>query len=877
MRLKCPDVRDTSKWLYESKWTDAPLSNTDTGKLIGQRILLFDQAGTPGSAIAARLEACGCHVIRASRGEQFESLNDREYVIGPSVNEDLRRLAQLVCSTEPRLAGVVYCWGATAPETTDLDASAAFALYAPMRMACAFSSQQTVRPLPLLFVARGTVRIENSDPLDPNRALIIGAARVIPQEYPGLRTAHVDVDDHSTAAEMVVAELAAGVPDPTVGLRNGHRHIEAYVPIAAQSSKTFEALPSQPVVLITGGLGHMGLHLAEAVFNRMQAKLVLVGRSNLGEPAQWAARSEDASISPEQRILYRRLAAMRAKRDDVIVLKADLNSTTEVRAAVDAAIAHFGQIDLLIHGAARIDAAAFAAVADTGPEQIEAQFSPKLRGLFHTMDAMRGREPRRWVLHSSISAVLGGLALGTYAAANAVLDTLAISRGSHWLSIEWDAWDNAAEAQSASLPLAINPAEGGDVFLRILKLPLQSRVLVAVNLEERLKDWVQHSDSAAGQNSGSERHPRPNLSTAYQEPRTDTERTLAEIWASQLGLESVGIHDRFFDLGGHSLLAAQLASEICDRFQIELPVLKLFQAPTVAELAAVVDAAKAGGAGVGLSPADHSAAQSSATPQPELLGSAIDVAAKQTHRDFYNDVSRRLEQSGVGGASFFLNYGYVSLGDGDEARFEVPDRVFNRNSVRLAFELVGDAELQNARVLDVGCGRGGTVALMAETFGAQAVGVDLAPEAVAFCRKTHLNGARFEVGDAEHLPFGDATFEVVTNIESSHTYPNLRAFYAEVRRVLDPGGRFLYTDLLPVERWMEVRVLLPALGLKIETERDITANVLASCDAIAATRAQAFGGHSEMIDNFLAVPGSGVYEQMRSGAWQYRIVRATRR
>ena len=872
-----PAVRDTSKWLYESKWNETPLANTDLSKLIGQRILLFVQAGTPGAAIAARLASCGCIVIQASRGEQFACVSNREYVIGPSVDQDLRRLAQHVCSIEPRLAGIVYCWGATAPETTDLDTAAAFALYAPMRIACAFSSQQTVRPLPLLFVARGTVRIDNEDELDPNRALIIGAARVIPQEYPGLRTAHMDLDACPGAAEMVVAELAAGVPDPTVGLRQGLRHIESYVPIAANSSRTFEDLRPQPVVLITGGLGHMGLHLAEAVFNRMQAKLVLVGRSNLGEPAQWAARSEDASTSPEQRILFRRLAAMRAKRDEVIVLKADLNSATEVRAAVDTAVSHFGQIDLLIHGAARIDAAAFAAVADTGPEQIEAQFSPKLRGLFHTMDAMRGREPCRWVLHSSISAVLGGLALGTYAAANAVLDTLATREGSHWLSIEWDAWDNAAEAQSASLPLAINPAEGGDVFLSILKLPLRSRVLVAVNLEERLKDWVQHSDSS-NKSSGSERHPRPNLSTAYQEPRTDTERTLAEIWASQLGLENVGIHDRFFDLGGHSLLAAQLASEICDRFQIELPVLKLFQAPTVAELAAVVDTAKAGGQGEAEpSTSGQAAPQASATLQPELLGNATDVAAKQSYREFYNDVSRRLEQSGVGGASFFLNYGYVSLGDGDESRFEVPDRVFNRNSVRLAFELVGDAELQNRRVLDVGCGRGGTVALMAETFGTEAVGVDLAPEAVAFCRKTHQNGAQFEVGDAEHLPFADAAFEVVTNIESSHTYPNLRAFYAEVRRVLRPSGRFLYTDLLPVERWMEVRVLLPSLGLKIENERDITANVLASCDAIAATRAQAFGGHSEMIDNFLAVPGSGVYEQMRSGAWEYRMIRATRR
>jgi hypothetical protein len=68
--------------------------------------------------------------------------------------------------------------------------------------------------------------------------------------------------------------------------------------------------------------------------------------------------------------------------------------------------------------------------------------------------------------------------------------------------------------------------------------------------------------------------------------------------------------------------------------------------------------------------------------------------------------------------------------------------------------------------------------------------------------------------------------------------------------------------------------LLAPLGLTIKFDREITANVLASCDDVAATRAQAFGGHDAMIDNFLAVPGSAVYEQMKSGAWQYRILRA---
>jgi len=597
---------------------------------------------------------------------------------------------------------------------------------------------------------------------------------------------------------------------------------------------------------------------------------VLLGRTVLPEPAQWAERSEDPATSSQHKTLLGRLAKLRGQRDDVLVLNADLNDADQVKQAVDTAMARFGRIDMVVHGAARIDAAAFASAAETRWEVIEAQFSPKLRGLLYLMDAMRGREPQRWILHSSVSAVLGGLGLAAYSAANAVLDALAHARGANWLSIDWDAWDNAAEAQSASIPSAIKPAEGNEVLLRLLGSWEGSRVVVAVNLAERLKAWVSHEDSTA-EKASVDRHPRPNLLTAYVEPRTDTERLLAEIWGSQLGVDAVGIHDRFFDLGGHSLLAAQIASEICDRFQIELPVLKLFQAPTVGELAALVDNARAG------TPDQKSAERPAAAevgPELELQGDAPEIAAKAGYREFYNDVTRKLEQSGVGAASFFLNYGYVSLGNGDEARFEVSDQVFNRNSVRLALELIGDAPLNGRRVLDVGCGRGGTVELLADKFGAQACGVDLSPEAIAFCRKTHGHAARFEVGDAEHLPFEDSSFHVVTNMESSHTYPNLRAFYAEVKRVLASGGWFLYTDLLPVQRWAEARALLAPLGFRIASERDITPNVLASCDQVAANRAKAFGGSSEAIDNFLAVPGSAVYEQMHSGAWEYRILRA---
>jgi hypothetical protein len=67
--------------------------------------------------------------------------------------------------------------------------------------------------------------------------------------------------------------------------------------------------------------------------------------------------------------------------------------------------------------------------------------------------------------------------------------------------------------------------------------------------------------------------------------------------------------------------------------------------------------------------------------------------------------------------------------------------------------------------------------------------------------------------------------------------------------------------------------VLAGLGFSVLSDRDITANVLASCNEIAESRTAAFGARDAAIDNFLAVPGSPVYEQMASGAWEYRIVR----
>jgi SAM-dependent methyltransferase len=270
----------------------------------------------------------------------------------------------------------------------------------------------------------------------------------------------------------------------------------------------------------------------------------------------------------------------------------------------------------------------------------------------------------------------------------------------------------------------------------------------------------------------------------------------------------------------------------------------------------------------------ESKGDSSVAMSAHLADDLLSTTADGWH-SFYDLLSRRLEDVGVADSSFFLNYGYLPMGASDESAFEIRKGTFNANSVRLVFEVIGPHDLNDCTVAEIGCGRGGNSALVAEKFSAQVTGIDMSAEAIAFCSKTHHRGSiEFKVGDALNIPLEDASCDAIINVESSHSYGNLPKFLKEVRRICRPGAWFLHTDFLSPEDWDQVKMRLKAAGFVTESDRDITANVLASRDQAGTDWAEVYGDGNARVANFLSLPGSAIYEQMRAGLLEYRILRS---
>jgi len=611
--LKEPDIAD---WFYVPSWKRTILSSLPApSETRSPNFIVFADGAGLGHRLIKRLREAGHLVISVLPGTGFAQEDELNYVLNPGRVEDYRALFDRIAGQENGLPRIVHLWTATPrneneSELDSFDRAQQSGFYSILYLAQGLGAREGVKAVRLTVVSAGVHSVTGDEGLDPGRATILGLCRVIPQEHSAIRCFNVDVDITELTEscqgilESLTIELCSSSTDPVVAYRRGHRWVQLYEPVRlAESPAPIHLLRKHGTYLITGGLGNVGFALAEEIAKTCPARLVLIGRSALpaeGDREQWVRNHPEEDPITHK---IQRLEALKQLGSEVMAFSADVADEQQMQEVLNLARERFGEIDGVIHGAGETSPDSFPLVYLANRDTCDRHFATKARGLLVLDKLLRGRERDFWVFVSSLSSTLGGLGYAAYSAANNFLDAFAAGRGRnercHYISINWDGWAftetqlNAADAgaTAALAQQAILPAEGVEAFRRILSLQDVSQIAVSVScLPARIEKWVKLEllKQENEQQPSVTTHARPALANEYVAPSNEVQQAIAAIWQELLGVEDVGIHDNFFELGGHSLLAIQVISRMRQSFHIELAVDLLFNSPTVAKLADVV-------------------------------------------------------------------------------------------------------------------------------------------------------------------------------------------------------------------------------------------------------------------------------------------------
>lgn len=587
-------------WFYIPVWKQSMSVPFKAGSLAQQKscwLLLIDECGV-GFRIAQRLENENQDVIIVRMGEQFSQISDREYTMNPRSRDDYNALLQNLRVSEKLPNNIVHVWSVKPDENGQsgvevFEEAQADGFYSLLFFVQALGQQIITEPLNIWVLSNGIQTVESTDVFYPEKATLLALCNVIPQEYTNITCRSIDLVlpqagswQEEKVINQLMAELTAPSSDLKIAYRGNHRWIQNF------ESVRFDKRAERPiqlrqggVYLITGGLGKLGLMLAKYLAQTVQAKLILTGRSGLPAKEKWGQwlANHDRVNQISSRI--RKVQELEELGGEVLVISADVANEAQMRAVITQSKEHFGKIHGVIYAAGIVEKESFKAISETGYAECKLHFQPKVHGLYVLEKILPSIELDFCLLISSISSILGGLGFAAYSAANIFLDVFAHKQNQqnqgNWCSTNWFLIDI--------------PEETVEAFQRILSNGLVTQVAISqVDLKAQIDKWIQRKswqdrEDANGREATPSLYSRSNRRHPYVAPSSETECRIAKCYENLLGIEQMGIHDNFFDLGGNSLIGTQLISQLRQYFQVELPITLLFAAPSVAELALVIE------------------------------------------------------------------------------------------------------------------------------------------------------------------------------------------------------------------------------------------------------------------------------------------------
>jgi acyl transferase domain-containing protein/acyl carrier protein len=705
---KTPDI---SGWFYLPLWKQAAAARpitVNTGAAGEQSCwLVFVDSPGIGTAAADLLRKQAQDVVIVKTGKEFEIREDSpgtySYVINPTrpghyknlfremekLKKIPRQILHLWSLWQPRPAGDNPGSPGGALTTARAEEAQERGFYSLLYLVKGLKDT-AVESIHITVVTNNVQSVCGEEYTLPGQSTVLGPVNVIPQEKPSIGCSNIDIClppkgkcPEQRLAKQLLAELSAESREKMVALRDNRRWLPIYEPIYLDEPGDRQAgLKEAGVYLVTGGLGSIGLVLAEYLARTVKAKLILTGRSAFPPEPEW---DQWLNTHQDTEKISRGIRAIRKIRElggEALAVRADVALEEEMQAAVLQAEENFGPLNGVIH-AAGIDGESYFKLFEFMEKPLcEAHFLPKMQGLMVLARVLEGKALDFVLVMSSLSAILGGLRFSAYSAANIFMDYYLQRKNREdsfpWLSVNWDAWQLKGDGFET---LSMNKEEGTRAFQRVLSRLEQGRLINSVgDLQARVHQWIKLKDLKQNEEEAGETSPthslyaRENLSSSFTAPRTRVEEDLLDIWQNIFGFGNLGIHDDFFELGGDSLSLMTVSAKIHKKLNVEVPLTEFFSNPTIEKLARYID--KAGEEKfVGIEPVE--------TKQFYPVSPA--------QKSMY--ILQQLDKDSVGyneTETFFLEHLF------DKEKFEsILSQLIDRHeSLRTSFHMIGDRPVQ---------------------------------------------------------------------------------------------------------------------------------------------------------------------------------------
>jgi acyl transferase domain-containing protein/acyl carrier protein len=582
-------------WKASAPWAHWKMSDSAQR---GLWVVFEDEAGF-GSHVTDELRNAGCEVISVIAASRYRRVRQDKFQINPGARADYGRLISELKQQETNTLRLVHCWGLTTKEdagdSRDVEAGGYRSL---LFLAQALSELDSRAKSTLLVVTTQLFDVAGEGAANSVEGVIPAICMIASQEITNLRCGVADIPmsrGNSTKpgqwkhyADAVLAEVSMSLPDPVVAYRGNHRLVRAYEPVRLSwEMPQIRKLREKGVYLITGGLGKIGLILGQELARKYQARLVLMTRSSFPERSEWDSLLTQSS---RDEFIAGRIEAIRKMKDagaEVIVARADVSNPKDVQRILSETQHRFGQLNGVFHLAADLQHKSISRpIAELTPIDIATQSRPKIDGFNVLAHELSDKELDFGVIFSSNASILGGVRLGAYASANALVDrVLLANKGTErfqWLVTNWDGWitptrpgDWDGRKAGETNQFALSEEEGLDALWRVICLSTVSQVVISKgNLGERLDTWVRQQRPVTRkrfvetQEQVAEDGPRERVRSGA---RTDLEKNIIEIWEELLGVEGIGVEDNFLDLGGDSLTAVRITGRVRELIGVSVP------------------------------------------------------------------------------------------------------------------------------------------------------------------------------------------------------------------------------------------------------------------------------------------------------------------